>query len=460
MLRTRLPASRGAFRIRLSPLDTGWAFLSPWLTLLLRDPTILAGDSEKLQVATLYCVTSFLFCIVFFLFFRIRDGMMQFFSVHDALDIARTVLLAELCTSGVVFSLARLDGIPRSAPFIHMLVLAAGLIVMRVAARVLARRNGAPRRMATAAEHIIMIGSTSLSSLYVKLLEAYAPDRRRVIAMIDDRPAMIGRTIDGIRVLGPLQNLQAIIEEFSEHGIRADRVIVGGDASMLPDEAMKNLARLCQQRDIALDFVPELIGLRALRAEPVAEQAELFVEPKLEFAPSPYFRIKRLFDFGAALVLSILLVPLFLLVALVVLLDVGSPVMFWQQRLGAGGRTFLLHKFRTLKPSYDADGRPIPESERLSAAGALLRKLRLDELPQLLNVVVGDMSLVGPRPLLPHDQPRNPSLRLKVRPGITGWAQVNGGRLLTAQEKMSSTSDTSATLRSASTCAFSRSRCW
>ncbi len=131
----------------------------------------------------------------------------------------------------------------------------------------------------------------------------------------------------------------------------------------------------------------------------------------------------------------IVLLPVFIIVAGLVLLDVGSPIFFWQQRIGLMGRSFLLHKFRTLKTAFDWRGMPIPDSERLSWIGNFLRKCRLDELPQLLNVLVGDMSLIGPRPLLPRDQPLDPSLRLMVRPGITGWAQVNGGKLLTPAEK-------------------------
>lgn len=94
-----------------------------------------------------------------------------------------------------------------------------------------------------------------------------------------------------------------------------------------------------------------------------------------------------------------------------------------------------MHKFRTLKPVFDWRGQPVQATERSSWVGKTLRKLRLDELPQLLNVLVGDMSLIGPRPLLPQDQPPDPALRLSVRPGMTGWAQVCGGQLLTPQEK-------------------------
>jgi lipopolysaccharide/colanic/teichoic acid biosynthesis glycosyltransferase len=135
------------------------------------------------------------------------------------------------------------------------------------------------------------------------------------------------------------------------------------------------------------------------------------------------------------LTLIILLSPVWLVVAILALVDVGSPILFWQQRMGVGGHSFMLHKVRTLRPPFDWRGQPVQEVQRLSWIGLLLRKMRLDELPQLLNVIVGDMSLIGPRPLLPRDQPPNPTLRLSVRPGITGWAQVNGGKLLTAKEK-------------------------
>ena len=118
-----------------------------------------------------------------------------------------------------------------------------------------------------------------------------------------------------------------------------------------------------------------------------------------------------------------------------VLVDVGPPVLFWQQRLGIGGRTFQLYKLRTLRPAFGADGQKLSEQQRLSRVGKFLRQTRIDELPQLLNVLSGDMALIGPRPLLPHDQPPNPAVRLAVRPGITGWAQVNGGTLLSPLEK-------------------------
>jgi len=127
--------------------------------------------------------------------------------------------------------------------------------------------------------------------------------------------------------------------------------------------------------------------------------------------------------------------PLLILAACIVFLDVGWPVLFWQLRTGEGGRELQIYKFRTLRAPFNRRGQRIPDEQRLSWIGRLLRQTRIDELPQLLNVLVGDMSLIGPRPLLARDQPANSAVRLMVRPGITGWAQVNGGTSLSSTEK-------------------------
>jgi len=135
------------------------------------------------------------------------------------------------------------------------------------------------------------------------------------------------------------------------------------------------------------------------------------------------------------LALILFLLPLLSIAALLVLWDVGQPILFWQRRLGRNGRSFNIYKFRTLRAPFDSHGIRIPEANRMSSIGRLLRMTRVDELPQLLNVLNGNMSLIGPRPLLPEDQPANAAVRLLVRPGITGWAQICGGKLVTTEEK-------------------------
>ena len=150
---------------------------------------------------------------------------------------------------------------------------------------------------------------------------------------------------------------------------------------------------------------------------------------------SPYWRFKRMLDVLGALGLIVILAPVMVLVGVLVALDVGLPVMFWQQRPGLGGRPFRLYKFRTMGAAYDKAGRRRSDDERVSAIGNLLRRTRLDELPQLISILRGQMSFVGPRPLLPVDQPAAYAARLLVRPGLTGWAQVKGGRTIAAADK-------------------------
>jgi lipopolysaccharide/colanic/teichoic acid biosynthesis glycosyltransferase len=148
--------------------------------------------------------------------------------------------------------------------------------------------------------------------------------------------------------------------------------------------------------------------------------------------------LKRLLDLAIAGSAIFLLAPLMLVVAAAIHFTLGSPVLFRQQRPGLHGRAFSLCKFRTMSDARGFEGKPRPDAERLTALGRFLRRTSLDELPQLWNVLRGELSLVGPRPLLTQYLDRyspEQARRLLVMPGITGWAQIHGRNAITWEEK-------------------------
>ncbi len=148
--------------------------------------------------------------------------------------------------------------------------------------------------------------------------------------------------------------------------------------------------------------------------------------------------MKRLFDLFVSLSLLVFLLPLIIIVAVLVRIKLGSPIIFKQQRPGLHGVPFFLYKFRTMTDEKDSEGNLLPDDVRFTRFGGFLRKYSLDEWPQLFNVIKGDLSLVGPRPLLMEYlelYTEEQAKRHNVRPGITGWAQVNGRNAISWEEK-------------------------
>lgn len=430
------PTSRNRLKLRISPFDFVWAFVAPFAALYLRDPGLLVvGDAAGWPSPPyIFAAVATACALVAFVALRLSEGMNRFFSAHDVLAICGAVGATVAGTSIFMFTFTRLEGIPRSTPLIFALVLGGGLVLSRALHRAFA--SDAPagaRQRSDQLRNIVIVGVDRFTSAVVQLVASQSPPTTRVLALLDERPDLIGRSIHGVRVVGAAHDLDALVEEYLEHGVTVDQVLTPDPGAGLSEEAAAAIASVCAARGITCLPLSQALNLTPKPSATPPEPAAAM--PQIAPRVSRYFRIKRAIDIVAALALLALLAPLALVVALALMIDVGSPLVFWQERMGAGGRRFLIYKFRTYAAPFDWRGDAIAPERRLSATGRFIRATRLDEIPQLMNVLVGDMSLIGPRPLLPQDQPDDPSIRLMVRPGVTGWAQVSGGVSVTAEEK-------------------------
>ncbi len=250
------------------------------------------------------------------------------------------------------------------------------------------------------------------------------------------------RSLNGYPIVGAPAELEKVIADYATHGVRIDKVVLAAQPTELAAPAWQEVRRVCDALAIDLEVLPERLMPERFKAgadAPVgapAAAAPTIVEIELpDSLHRPFWKIKRALDLAVTITMAVVLSPLILTVCLLVVMDVGIPVVFWQQRLGRNGAPLHLYKFRTLHTLFDRRTKEKREAQEPSSFGRFLRATRLDELPQLWNVLSGDMSIIGPRPLLPIDQPQDTTLRLAVRPGLTGWAQVCGGRLISVEEK-------------------------
>jgi lipopolysaccharide/colanic/teichoic acid biosynthesis glycosyltransferase len=337
----------------------------------------------------------------------------------------------------IAFILSRLDVVPRTVPFLHFFMLLSLMVLRRLVSRMVSRQGVDGLGVTTLpGESVIIVGCNHLTEAYIRFLDTCLVGHRRVVAIVDRRPQNHDKTILGYCVIGSPERLSDIVREYRGHGIEIDRVIVT-DPELAPETGLwTGLRQVSEALGFALDYLPERLGLDSAALASRAEVAVAVQQvPALAQSGALYWYIKRLLDISGAVVLLLLLSPVIVVVAGLLAIDIGTPTIFWQQRVGRGGRPIRIYKFRTLRAPLDDAGHEIPERARISRIGHFLRRTRLDEIPQFYNILRGDMSFIGPRPLLEIDQPANAAVRLSVLPGLTGWAQVRGGKLLTPEEK-------------------------
>jgi exopolysaccharide biosynthesis polyprenyl glycosylphosphotransferase len=305
---------------------------------------------------------------------------------------------------------------------------------MRATARSLSRRHLAY------VQNTIIVGAGQVGQLVAKKLRQHPEYGLNLVGFVDDRPKDRPASLDDVALLGGPDHLPRLVQILD-----VERVIVA--FSNDSHEEMLDLIRSLKDLDIQIDLVPrffEVIGTNV--GIHTAEGLPLIGLPPLRLSRSSV-AAKRAMDLTLSLVGLVLLAPVFAVVAVRIKLDSGGPVFFRQLRMGCGGRTFEILQFRTMtadaeerKPDYAAlnkhrseDGDPrmfkIPNDPRITRVGAWLRSYSIDELPQLINVVKGEMSLVGPRPVVPDELDLYGEARvyyLQVRPGLTGLWQISG----------------------------------
>ena len=372
----------------------------------------------------------------------IHRSAWQFTSMRDCLRITAATVVVVLSAVAIDFLVNRLDGVARALPLIQALL----IISFLVGARILKRASYDRRVRSTPApsdriETILVIGLNKLAEFYLQCIAEFHSSHVRIAGVLGGG-GRVGRSVHSHPVLGEPEQVISTLRRLETHGVFVDCILVTMPRNDLSLTVQEVLSQIQETTTIRLEYLYERMGIQSpppptviAKSAPEEPVASTVAAVNRALDQVSYHRVKRAFDVAASSVLVIALAPLFLLVGLLVAADVGFPVVFWQQRPGLGGRPFRLYKFRTMGDAYGADGRRKSDGERVSAVGNFLRRTRLDEWPQLLNILKGDMSFVGPRPLLPVDQPIDCPARLLVRPGLTGWAQIKGGRQISPSDK-------------------------
>jgi lipopolysaccharide/colanic/teichoic acid biosynthesis glycosyltransferase len=377
--------------------------------------------------------------------FGVVGRVWRFTHLRDYFAIVAATVSMIIGAVALGFIFNRLEGIARALPILQGVLIVCFLVGARAWTRV--RPAGGCRRLSVppVVETVLLIGGNKLTEFYFECASEFAPGRFQIAGILDER-AHVGLTIFSYPVLGAPEQIADVLRELDVRGVFVNRIVVGVSLDRLSPAAREALRAVEADAAIEIESLSEKMGFdlpKLYSSQEVSTQVDEIPGDTQVFAviaadapaASSYCWVKRAFDVVISSVLLIALSPLMALVSILVALDVGLPVLFWQQRPGRGGRPFRVYKFRTMGAAHDAHGRRRPDAERISAIGSFLRRSRLDELPQLFSILVGHMSFVGPRPLLPVDQSAAYSARLLVRPGLTGWAQIKGGRTISAIDK-------------------------
>jgi lipopolysaccharide/colanic/teichoic acid biosynthesis glycosyltransferase len=437
-------------------------FIDIVLVLLASIAAVILRDNFEFSIARLLEVAPYFVCtIIASMFalplFGVNRTFWRLSNISEYFRLATALLTITVASVAMSFAVNRLEDVPRSLPFLQFYLSVTLLVGARVLYRLRHARRRSRRKAMTplkvvdepAREAVLLVGLSPLTETYLQLVAELAPRRIKIAGILGQSARHVGRLVAAHKVLGLPEELERVVSELAVNGVAIDRVVITASSASLSRKAREAIANVERAGTVRVRYLSEDLGFESAPERHLSDdrsyaQGSLDGRPlKFEIQPEQlqmmerrrYWGVKRALDIAASLFLLAVSLPVLIVIGLAVGLTMGWPPLFWQQRPGLGGRPFNLHKFRTMRPAISEDGRRIPDAERVSQLGEILRRTRLDELPQLFNILRGDMSFVGPRPLLPRDQDDSYRARLLVRPGLTGWAQVVGGREISAEDK-------------------------
>lgn len=404
-------------------------------------PLIQEGRPEDLYLI-LYVTLGVAFCVLPLM--QTHVAVWRYTSYEDLTSIMIAVGLVILISNSGFFLISRLEMMPRSVPPMQWAL----TVVLIGGSRLLARKilgfskeQQKPARVAKV--HVLVVGVGHVAELYLQFIKRIIRGQVTVEGFLDEDASLIHRAFQKYKILGTPDTLPKILEDLHVHGIHISQVILAQPLEKMSPATIQTLLDLERKKLIELVHFDKHIGPSFLQHKASQTDPRQLPEsaPRYHYTKTKDHYSKRIMDIVGASVLIILTLPLMLLTTLLVALDVGFPVLFWQQRPGRFGKPFRLYKFRTMRQAgwrlgQDRLTQKTDDTKRMSVIGKWIRHLRLDEFPQLFHIISGKMSFVGPRPLLKEDQPEQGEARLSVRPGITGWAQIHGGDALSAEEKL------------------------
>lgn len=424
------------------------------LALLLRDN--LEYSAIRFAALVPYLTLTLATAVVVLPLFEVDRTLWRFSGLNEYWRLAASCTLIVLSAVMISFAINRMENVARSIPILQALLMMTMLVLVRLAMRVHRFRHvrsqlADPAPPGQASETVLVVGLNTIAELFIQATAEHAAGRIAIAGVLGRNERQTGQIFRSHRILGVPEEIDSIIRELEVHGVFVNRVVVAVSSDQLSPVAQQQLRDLENGSEIKIDFFAERLsfvgregeaGLSAARAPDSGSCSGVaFVSPAgsddlLISVRRPYWRIKRCFDLALSLLLIALAAPVMVAICLLTAFSLGRPIVFWQQRPGHYGRPFKVYKFRTLLGAHDELGLKLTDEMRVTRVGRFLRATRLDELPQLFNILGGDMSFVGPRPLLHVDQLEQFQDRLLVRPGLTGWAQVNGGKSVSAMDKM------------------------